>query len=83
MQAQHAALTLRFAARQAGLHPLDIGRVDGRQQPVGLGPRLLGGVPADHVDPQAVLQNPAGFDGQPTNPVQFLATAASGSPQVR
>ncbi|WP_253842773.1 LLM class flavin-dependent oxidoreductase, partial [Mycobacterium colombiense] len=49
VQVQHAALALGFAARQAGLHPLDVRGVDRGQQPVGLGPRLGGRVAADHV----------------------------------
>ena len=76
VQLQHAALPLGFAAPQAGLHPLDVCRVDGRQQPVG--PGFRGGVPADHVDPQAVLQNPAVIGAQSTNPIQFLADRRQG-----
>jgi hypothetical protein len=73
VQTQHATLPLGFTARQAGLHPLDVCRVDRRKQPISFGPRFLGGVAADHVDPQAVLQLPPNITGQPANPVEFLA----------
>ncbi|CAG7064346.1 hypothetical protein PICSAR18_02361 [Mycobacterium avium subsp. paratuberculosis] len=72
VQLPHPALALGLAARQAGLHPLDVGRVDRRQQPVGLGPRRVRGVAADHVNPQAVLQDSPRVDGQPADPVQLL-----------
>src|SRR3712207_7659188 len=53
----YPALALRAAAAQPGLDALDGLVVDAGEQPVGLGPGLFRGVPADRVDRKSTRLN--------------------------
>ncbi len=53
VQRDHPPLPLRAAAGESFLHARDGGRVEHVEQPLRLGPRLVGAVAADHVQPHA------------------------------
>ena len=69
---------------EPGLHLRDRLLVDAGEQAVGLGPRLLGGVAGDGVQPDAEADLAALLSAASSR-IQsiFSATAAGGSPQVR
>ena len=73
LQLEHPALPLGLAAAQPCLDLLDRGRVDAGEQPVGLGPGLLGGVPGDGVHPDAEADLAALVGGELADPVDLLA----------
>ncbi len=83
MQRDHSLLANGFAAHETGLHRLDRLAIDAAQQTLGLGPCLLGGVPSDHVEPNAEAHLAAALFRQSADPGNFLGTACTGSPQVR
>src|SRR5690606_6226552 len=68
VQLDHAALPLGTGAGQALLGPLDGRGVEGGQETVGLGPRLLRGVAADDVQSDAVVEGAALDVGETADP---------------
>lgn len=82
VEGEHPLLALGFAAMQSGLDLGDRLRRECVEQP-GLAPGVVGGVPADHMqpdpEPHGAACPAASLRIQPI----FSATAAGGSPQVR
>ena len=71
VQVAHPALAFGLAAAQPLLHGADHRLVDALDQPVGLHPRLVRGVPGDDVQPDAVAQRAPGLAGQAVHPAQL------------
>src|SRR5580693_632997 len=65
-------LAHRLAGAEDPLRLGDLGRVDVVEQPAGLGPGVLLGVPGDHVQPDAEAQRAALGRGQLADPAQLL-----------
>jgi hypothetical protein len=72
VQGEHSTLAFRLAAGQALLNLVDGLRVETVQEPLRLGPRLLGGVAGDDVEPDAVARRAPMLTGQPSDPRQLL-----------
>lgn len=83
VQRDHAVLAFRFAAGQTLLDRADHLRGETVEQPPGLGPRLLGGVPGDHVEPDAETHGVAPRRGEGSDAGQLLGHLGGGSPKVR
>ncbi|GDY57808.1 hypothetical protein SVIO_084310 [Streptomyces violaceusniger] len=72
VQGEHALLALGLAAAEAGLDGAHGLRVEAVEQPARLGPRLLGGVAGDDVQPDAEADRTALFGGEGADPGDLL-----------
>jgi hypothetical protein len=72
VQREHPTLALRVELPQGGLTGRDDGRIEAGDQPVRVGPGAIGGVPCDHMEPDAEADHPTPVGRESAHPLDLL-----------